>query len=44
MCKLDDSMAITGKNSVDECIAREGRPVAHTPDGQFYGNYHLSLQ
>ena len=26
MCKLDDSMAITGKSSVDECIAREGRP------------------
>ena len=26
MCKLGDSMAITGKSSMDECIARDGRP------------------
>ena len=26
MCKLGDGMAITGKSSMDECIAREGRP------------------
>ena len=26
MCKLGDGMAITGKNSMDERIAREGRP------------------
>ena len=26
MCKLGNGMAITGKSSMDECIAREGRP------------------
>ena len=26
MCKLGDGMAITGKISMDECFAREGRP------------------
>ena len=25
MCKLGYGMAITGKSSIDECIAREGR-------------------
>ena len=32
-------MAITGKSSMDECIAREG----YTADVQSCGNYHLSL-